>query len=180
MANFILLTKIINKPMRLTIIITLSLFSFFTYGQKQIIIIHTFQTVPKGKVWKLEQNMRGTNTIVEISKGERCTSQEFFNPNLLGYLVSIDSTDKMTRHIIVGDSLTKVPYANEFTYSSKLYGAVKPNNSQWFHDMINQPHSKVWFIGWFEFLEPLTFTEGTTVSTTDCLKSIQLIEYSAN
>lgn len=163
--------------MKTAIIITLTLLGLFTYGQTKVIITHSFQTVPKGKIWKLEQKFEGTKALVELSGGERCRSQEFFKPGLYGYLCSVDSNDRMTKHIIVGDSLGKVPYANDFTYTTTLYGAVDPAHRELFQSMIMNPPSNVWFIGWFELLEPLIFTEGTTVYTNDCLKSIQLTEY---
>ena len=167
--------------MKAVIIITFSLLSLFASGQKQITITQSFQTVPKGKIWRLEMNLLPKSTLVELNIKQSAFFQEFYFLNhtfhFIGNVVNIDPGEiNRKNHLIVCDSLLKVPYANAQTYSINLTGAINPRLMGLFTESITDSKNR----NWMDCMMSLEFKEGTQVAVSDCLKSIQLIEYSAN
>jgi hypothetical protein len=167
--------------MKTTIILLLTLLSFLGYGQKQITITQSFQTVPKGKVWRLNMELDSKSSLMELSKKEGAFFQIFYFSthvfHFIGNVVSIDPGGmKRNNHLVVGDSLLKTPYANIQTYSVKLAGAVNPQLMEMFTESIGDSKN----MNWMSCLMPLEFKEGTQVAVSDCIKTMQLVEYPAN
>ena len=166
--------------MKAALILTLSLLSFFSQSQTKITITQNFQTVPKGKIWVLYPYPRSYGQKqIEFTKREQGLYQEFVNYkhlyHFVGFLMDIEPGASFSKkRLIVGDSLIRVPYANNITYSMNVMGAVNPKMISDFQEWLEKG------IGmWGMCLEYVIFKEGTQVRVSDNIQSLQIDEYPA-
>ena len=170
--------------MKTIITVLLTIICISSYGQNLITITETFQTVPKGKMWVIYPGYlepEAKPILLEMIKNQGSLFyQEFYNGNhkfhVLGNLIDmLPGSNVSEKRLIVGDNLQKVSYANLMAYSMKMMGAVAPKMMSNFLQWLNQDISM-----WGMCLERLEFKEGTKVRVSDCIKTMQLVEYPAN
>jgi hypothetical protein len=149
------------------------LFFVFTlncFAQKAIVITGTPKNVPPGKKWVLAT---AQDILVELSEsslnsGSRCNADLGSTPRILGSIVEGDYGHPKEVYGILFKELNKVHYANSLTYSIVPVALV--DSKFILSELSMKPLDLVG-------QRLITFYPGQKIYTSDCLKSIQVLEY---
>lgn len=155
-------------------LINLIIFCFYSVAYSQTIIINNYpKVVPQGKKWILPT---GQEILIEINgssfqSGSKCNALLNSNPIFVRGVLEGNFNQPNEVYTILSSELGKVAYSNEMTFSII---PVRIIDSKFNMDELS--YRPVKHVG----RKQITFYPGQKVFVSECLKSIQLIEYNVS
>jgi hypothetical protein len=138
-------------------------------NQKQIILSNHVQTVPEGKVWKLQRDkpIKVQFNPGTLESGSLCNAWLLTKPSIVSFIRSGSIFESNIYNVIISD-FKKIPYTNDITYLiypiSFIDKSVEPS------ELMNKLPEEVG-------MKELVYFENESVSVGQCLLSLEITEY---